>query len=389
MERTHMSVDTEQSAMQWRRAFEGALFRHAHSLWKAQHAKKVGAEPSKSLDDQWTMMRACVPLDRIRVSGMQDYHSFVTLLGLEIDLTDVSKVDFSPENELVTDHEKHEAYQKATGGDHRKLQEAHTEIGVGASGIRSPPISPPAAEVGGIFPCKRTSSLMNRNASSSSTPTPGRSSPSRQPSAMSTNTVDSARTGVDTPTKRFSLRNTLEKVMSPISPSHSRDPSPPRSTTTGPQWLDSTIPAPLAKVSGSSTGKPEDWNEAGPELEYSFNIAVQQEQTWFVGSLQTAVAEAKQRRYKAGVKRPNMVLNVAGYDCLVTDEDLDHTIETHDTTSDDSGDENAAPEEMGDGPDAERPSMIKVKAARKAEKASMAAKIFGLNEEDGIWRKST
>ena len=43
---------------------------------------------------------------------------------------------------------------------------------------------------------------------------------------------------------------------------------------------------------------------------------------------------------------------------------------------------------MEDGPDVGRPSMLKVKAARKAEKASMAAKIFGLNESEGIWRKS-
>lgn len=382
IERTHMSVDTEQSAMQWRRAFEGALFRHAHSMWKSQHAEEMGLEPSSATDDQWTMMRACVPLDRIRVSGMQDYHSFVTLLGLEIDLRDVEKVDFSPENDLDTDHAGHQVADKPPVPSHDlKRTESPAVISPTAS-ARAPPMSPTASQSGGRFPCRQTSDFFSRATAKSptaSTTQAGRSSPSRNPSQMSTKSTDT-----DTPSKRFSLRDKLDKVLTPTS----RDPSPSGTPkpSAGPQWLDSTIPGPLAKAGGVSSGKPEDWNESGPESEYSFNVAVQQEQTWFVGSLQAAIADSKTRRYKEGAKRPKMVLNVAGYDCLKTDEDLDHTIERHVSHSSDSGEEHS-PEEMEDGPDISRPSTLRVKAARKAEKASMAAKIFGLNEEDGIWRK--
>ena len=395
IERTHMSVDTEQSAMQWRRAFEGALFRHAHSMWKAQHAKKMGLEPGSGDDDQWTMMRACVPLDRIRVSGMQDYHNFVTLLGLEIDLRGET-VDFSPENDLEADHDGHQVHPEVptvpTVGIERTESPATMDP---PAALRAPPLSPPALDGQGRFPCERTHKLVSRFSSMSHSSTTSElkaPSPARTPSQMSqmsTKSTDGTKSpGVDTPTKKFSLRNTLDKLAP--SHSHSRDPSPsgqPKAST-GPQWLDSTIPGPLAKAAGGIvSGKPEDWGELGPESEYSFNVAVQQEQTWFVGSLQAAVAEAKQRRYKTGAKRPKMVLNVAGYDCLITDEDLDHTIKPHEDTSSDSGEEHSSPDEMEDGPDVGRPSMLKVKAARKAEKASMAAKIFGLNESEGIWRK--
>lgn len=396
-ERTHMSVDTEQSAMQWRRAFEGALFRHAHSMWKAQHAKKMGLGSEAAGDDQWTMMRACVPLDRIRVSGMQDYHNFVTLLGLEIDLRG-EKVDFSPENDLEADHDGHQDHAPTVPSIGIERTDSPSTMSPNST-LRAPPLSPPALDGHGRFPCERTQKLVSRFSSmshSSATSELKAPSPARTPSQvsqMSTTSTDGTKSpGIDTPTKKFSLRNTLDKLAP--SHSHSRDPSPAphQKASTGPQWLDSTIPGPLAKAAGGIiSGKPEDWGEVGPESEYSFNVAVQQEQTWFVGSLQAAVAEAKQRRYKAGAKRPKMVLNVAGYDCLVTDEDLDHTIKPHEEPSSDSGEEHeehSSPDEMEDGPDVGRPSMLKVKAARKAEKASMAAKIFGLDESEGIWRES-
>jgi sterol 3beta-glucosyltransferase len=372
VERTHMSVDTEQSAMQWRRAFEGALFRHAHAIWKQQHARKSGTESSNT-DEQWTMMRACVPLDRIRVSGMQDYHSFVTLLGLEIDLRDVDKVDFSPENDLGgdSDHEDHihqhpdHAHQQG-----RPTMPERTESPTTMS-------SKEAAQAPEIAPSESVKCPINRRFSSHR---------STKSSDLSHNPPSSP--GIETPTKKFSLLNSIEKA---FSPSHSRDPSPSRKIPTGPQWLDSTIPKPLAKAGGVTSGKPEDWNQAGPESEYSFNIAVQQEQTWFVGSLQSAVQEAKQRRYKQGAKRPKMVLNVAGYDCLMTDEDQDHenSLHRHSSHSSDSGEEHLDSGELGPGnKPGIHPSSLRVKAARKAEKATMAAKVFGMKEEDGLWRES-
>jgi hypothetical protein len=400
VERTHMSVDTEQSAMQWRTSFEGALFRYAHSMWRAQNAKKMGLKPQSAGDDQWTMLRACVPLDRIRVSGLQDYHNFVTLIGLEIDLGD-EKSDFRPENDVQTDRDGNQD-QSSSSSVESFIGTERTDSAASMSPtttLLSPPLSPPAFHDHGRVHRERANKLVSRlSAMSHSAPLSKLKKapyPARTPSKMGTKSADDTTPpGIDTPAKKSAAGTTLEELAP--SRNHNRIPSPAhqQKRCTDPQWLDSTIPRPLAKAAGGIiSGKPEDRGEQGPEPEYPFNVAVQQEQTWFIGLLQAAVAEAKQRRYKVGVERPKMVLNVAGYDGLMTDEDFDHMIEPcaklpSDFAVEPNEHEHSSPDDMADGPDVGKPSMLKVKAARKAEKASVAAKIFGLDEAEGIWRGS-
>lgn len=362
-QKTHLSVDTEQSAMQWRRAFEGALFRHATSQWKSKQAAKHGVEHTDEDKEKWTTLRACIPLDRVTISGVQDYHSFVTLLGLEVDLDDVQKVDFDPSNDVEEGDPVNEG-----------LHHGHVHSGMNKAGSSKNPLGLQRTDSPTVMTPASTEppSLKSRPSTSTRISTEGgHSTPPTSP-------------GIDTPTKKFSLRNTLERAFTPGS--HSREPSPTRKST-GPQWLDTTVPKPLAKATKLTAYDPTNTeSQLDPESEYSFNIAVHTEQSWFVDSFQRAVENAHKRRYKDGVQRPKMIFNVAGYNCLMTDEELDVPMET--PMSGTSDEEEEAEEEQEQEPKKDRTSLT-VKATRKAEKTSMAAKVFGLDEADGIWRKSS
>lgn len=84
------------------------------------------------------------------------------------------------------------------------------------------------------------------------------------------------------------------------------------------------------------------------------------------------MAAAGQRKLRPGAKTPKMSLDVAGYDCLATDEEIEADKGMPRTSTSSS--------EEDTGPQATR-------EMRKSQKASMAAKVFGLNEDEGIWRK--
>ncbi|WWD19120.1 hypothetical protein CI109_103578 [Kwoniella shandongensis] len=104
---------------------------------------------------------------------------------------------------------------------------------------------------------------------------------------------------------------------------------------------------------------------------FDFNIAVLKDQAWFAQAFESAVDASHQRKYKHDAKRPRMVLQVAGHDCLATDEDLE---------SDRSGSYDS---EEGD--DEEDGHNGLLRETRKAEKAALSAKVFGLKEEEGVW----
>jgi sterol 3beta-glucosyltransferase len=95
------------------------------------------------------------------------------------------------------------------------------------------------------------------------------------------------------------------------------------------------------------------------DLTFNFNVAVISNQTFFIEQLHSGLRLAHQRRLKAGVPTPSMSFSVAGLDFLA--EDADYT----------------------EG----RPESIHAKLARKAERAHLAAKAFGLQEEEGMWRE--
>lgn len=281
-------VDNDSSAMRWRRALESALFRHARRRWReniAATSRKVDVE-----HDGWSTMRCCVPLDRVKLSGISQYHGFATLAGLEVAI-DNANVQWRPEDVAAGDYSG-------------RLAEGH---GVGDTKHKSPLSA-------------LTEPLRRRS-----------SSPAR----------------------------------SDTHPSH-------REHT---QYIDTTLPPRLSSIVGASDSgvrTPGDsWRLHSGS--YDFNVAVLNDQAWFAEALQTAIEAAHERIFLSGKKSPNMTLEIAGYDCLADDEE-DEPASTADRHSGSS-------EEPRTGLHAMTHDM------RKAEKAVLAAKVFGLKEDEGVYRK--
>nr|XP_031864085.1 uncharacterized protein CI109_000729 [Kwoniella shandongensis]KAA5531157.1 hypothetical protein CI109_000729 [Kwoniella shandongensis] len=265
--RSRFTVDTEESAMQWRRCFEAALFRHVRTRWR----ESLGHGPS----EDWSMMRCCIPLDRVTVNGISSYHSFSTLIGLDIQLDDEPK-----ETNVI------ETSSQAT--------------------LVETPVSSPGVERKGSFRAFSRGRSAQGNSTEARSPSPLIREAGLHPSMLRT---------------EMSHKN-------------------------------------FASASDSS---------------FDFNIAVLKDQAWFAQAFESAVDASHQRKYKHDAKRPRMVLQVAGHDCLATDEDLE---------SDRSGSYDS---EEGD--DEEDGHNGLLRETRKAEKAALSAKVFGLKEEEGVWIK--
>lgn len=78
-----------------------------------------------------------------------------------------------------------------------------------------------------------------------------------------------------------------------------------------------------------------------------------------------------------------MILEIAGYDCLATDEELELQFgkgtPRASTSSEDAEEDHDEENDLG-------PRGL-TRAVRKAEKATMAAKVFGLKEDEGVYRE--
>ena len=248
------------------------------------------------------MMRCCVPLDSVIITGISDYHGFASLVGLDIALGKSQPVSWYPGN--------------ITQGDL-----------AGGAGDR----------------------------------------------------VRRQSTGPSTPSKSFSFKSAIPFLKS-NSPKPSRDTSPTRtpSEAHGPMYIDTTFPPWLASALANSVKEnPTVYEEDQPSTNsFTFNVAVLNEKAWFAEALQAAVETSAGRRYKTGVTRPSMVLNVGGHDCLATDEELESS----------GGEVSQVSTRSSEDLDEEKEDKF-VSETRKAEKAAMAAKVFGLKEEEPIWRE--
>jgi sterol 3beta-glucosyltransferase len=96
---------------------------------------------------------------------------------------------------------------------------------------------------------------------------------------------------------------------------------------------------------------------------FNFNLAVITDQERFVHQLSDALAVARGRHLKPDAPTPTMSLSIAGIDLL--QDEVEQT-----------------PNEV------EPAESLPAKIARKAERSHLAAKVFGLHEEEGMWRKS-
>ncbi|WVR00064.1 hypothetical protein IAU59_007206 [Kwoniella sp. CBS 9459] len=276
LRKTHFTVDTEQSAIQWRRAFEGALFRIAKSKWRTAAGLSVG--------EDWSTLRYCIPLDRVRIKGISDYHSFATLIGLEVG--------------YIEDGTKPSVAQGDLAGD-----DAPVVYGPG-------------------------------------TPT--------------------------TPTR--SLSSSLQRSTS--SPKSQHDISRQSST----HWLDTSLPPFLAARREAGHAKAHPARVCHWHNEIGFNIGVFKEQAWFTKIFQSAVTKASAYTYKPEVEIPKVVFQVAGHDCLATDEAIEMASDSQPSLESEEMEEETGLDKL-------------IQDTRKAEKAALAAKVFGLKEDEPVWIK--
>lgn len=352
-ERTsHFSVDNEQSAITWRRYFEGALFKHSRQRFRDAHRRdSLGMGVMNSLEggnaaetEGWSMLRCCVPLDRVTVAGVSQYHSFATLVKLDVKLDSDSHVPWHPE----------EAAEGNYGG-YAKYSEHPGEFETARRSVSEDTISRQGSQ-------RKTSRFL-----------PSLGSRSRDSSK------DRAR-GKD---KRASFASPLRVETAPAmteSPRSSLDNSPPapspvaRSQTV---YLDAMPPERL-KTAGQVAWDEHHEDDAMSSNAFDIIVGVLNEQAWFVEVLEPAVRAAHERRYKEGVKPARFSLDVAGYDCLAKDDDIEAHRDSIGTSSESSS-------LHDDDEDAGKPRALV--EARKHEKAAMAARVFGLREDEGIWLK--
>lgn len=129
--------------------------------------------------------------------------------------------------------------------------------------------------------------------------------------------------------------------------------------------------ADAAKSFESSNGYSASQDNLNEQKSLAFNIAVLNEQVWFAEALQSAANASKLRKYAETAKEPKIVLEVDGHDCLAADDELELK-----SLGSPGSNESEEDEDSGDG---------LLQQTRKREKAFMAAKVFGLKEEEGIW----
>jgi sterol 3beta-glucosyltransferase len=264
---SHFTVDTEESAAVWRRAFEGALFQHA----RTKHRERMALQ-----GEEWGMLRVCIPLDRVTLEGISDYHSFATLAALVITLADRQTLD--PELRVTAPPREHEG--------------------------RARPMLNTSSN-----PVKRSFSIKGFGKATRG----GEESPDRASSPLKKETKQ----WLDTTADPMSDFTTLDHIM-------------------------------------------------------SLNVAILNEQAWFVKALEAAIQSSQGRQWKQGTARPKMIMVIGDHDCLSGDDD---DVRGPSTSSDERFDEE------------EREESGHLAETKKAEKASMAAKVFGLREEEGIYRE--
>ncbi|WRT68465.1 uncharacterized protein IL334_005441 [Kwoniella shivajii] len=117
-------------------------------------------------------------------------------------------------------------------------------------------------------------------------------------------------------------------------------------------------------------------NHAHREKHLDFNIAVLNEQVWFTRALEVAVKAAADRKYKPDIDIPPIIFQIAGHDCVATDEEIEKRTDLSRTSSTESEDSIIDDDDDHD---------TFLHETRKAERASMAAKVFGLQEHEGVW----
>lgn len=324
---THFTVDNEQSAITWRRYFESALFRYSRQRFRDTHMRDslqgvMDPLSHEQAAEGWSMLRCCVPLDRAHVADVSMYHSFATLVKLDIRVEDNAQLTWQPEEAAEGNFAGYGKYNEPPG-ELEVPRRAVTDDGARRRNRFLPNLSRP-----------RDSSRDRAKAEKRSS---GQfSSPLRVETAPAT--MDAA---------------------SDSSISHSKT------------YIDARAPPRIDPM-------PRDYDDNSDM--FDLIVGVLNEQAWFVQVLEPAIEAAHERRYKPGVAPAKFSIDVGGYDCLAKDDDIEaHRDRRGSGGSSESSSLHEDDEEAG------RP--LALIEARKREKAAMAARVFGLREDEGIWLK--
>ncbi len=330
-ERTsHFSVDNEQSAITWRRYFESALFRYSRQRFRDSHMRDSLGGVMGSMDHQqaaegWSMLRCCVPLDRAKVAAVSQYHSFATFVKLDIKLEEKEQVTWRPEEVAEGNFAGYGKYNEHPGELEVPRRAVTDESAKRRSRFGLPSLS--------------RSRDSSRDRSKAEKRGSGQfSSPLRVETAPAS-TDAASDSGITTGISRLKT------------------------------YLDATPPPRLDPMPSEEDGNA-----------FDLVVGVLNEQAWFVQVLEPAVEAAHERRYKPGVAPAKFSIDVGGYDCLAKDDDIEARRDRRN-----SGGSSESSSIQDDDEEAGRP--LALIEARKREKAVMAARVFGLREDEGIWLK--
>ncbi|BEI98763.1 hypothetical protein CcaverHIS631_0310620 [Cutaneotrichosporon cavernicola] len=325
---THFSVDNEESAITWRRYFESALFRYSRQRFRDSHRDSlqgVMGPLDVPTPDGWSMIRCCVPLDLATVRGVSKYHSFATLVRLSVRLDDNTHVTLLPIEDPVGNGV---GFGKSndTPGDFEVPRRAVTEERISRRSRFLP-------------------SLSRSRDSSRERGTPEKRNSGQFSSPLRAETVSTSTTASDEPF----------------------GPGVTRAST----YLSATPPS---RLDSAPLHVEEETNM------FDFVLGVLNEQAWFVQVVEPAIEAAHLRRYKPGVTPAKFTIDVGGYDCLAKDDDIEAHRDRRNSGGSSEG--SSMPDE-----DEEAGRPFALIEARKQEKALMAARVFGLREDEGIWLK--
>lgn len=323
------------------------------------------ADPEK----QWSMLSCCIPLDRITVGSVSQYHSFATLVQLDVKLDSDQGIPNGPgkvvegnwagfelsgaPNEEASEHSSFELSQRAVTDDAMASQSHSRE---GSFDLEHAPARRSVTD--DAVARKRRSRFLPSFGTSDSTK--GRSD-KRDSMLSNLRSVTSAVCDSGT-----------SGANSPVESEHSDVPSPRQAAFKTSGYLDATPPP---AVMNKAFQEEAEGNAANT---FAILVSVLNDQAWFVDMLGEAVDAAHERRYKPDVAPAKFTLDVGGYDCMAMDDEM----EEHRDSIAQSSEASSLHDE-----DDEAGKPIAVIEARKREKAAMAARVFGLREDEGIWLK--
>lgn len=378
------TVDTQESALHWHRDLESSLFQHGrtrrYQKRLAERRKNIEARPDapsmsgepiiQEDDGGWELLRICLPLDRVKEVGTEDYMEFARLISLDVDVMCDSrgvplKAVWSEEHDLLLPENHWPGRQIPNGG--------------------STGTSTPSTPVVGGGEVRKTSSL--------------RECFTRSVSGRSTPTSPIADAPKDSDKSKFQSKDFAKKSNGNLKDKTGDGAF--RGPTEDPENLTSNASIIPQK---SGTGPTDEHPERHTKINVKFGILNEREE--FAKKFHEVVQAASQQgpQFIKGIDRPGPVLELGNCSLLQMREveggaglkagdiesdarhrklrfkignknDHEHNSEDSDSSSDEDDADDASVDPQG------------LTGLRKREKAAEAKAVFGIPERDIVWMK--